>query len=56
MEFLSSAKILHQMNYKLFASIGTADFYTEHGIPVSTALVLSFARERALSEDVLNAV
>ncbi|XP_043188105.1 CAD protein-like [Amphibalanus amphitrite] len=35
-EFLSSAKILHQLNYKLFASIGTADFYTEHGIPVET--------------------
>lgn len=27
-------KILQRLNFKLFASIGTADFYTDHGIKV----------------------
>lgn len=32
-EFLMSARLLFQMGYKLYGSTGTADFYTEHGIP-----------------------
>ncbi|XP_066599844.1 multifunctional protein r [Prorops nasuta] len=34
MELLSAIKSLHEMKYKLYASMGTADFYMEHGIEV----------------------
>lgn len=33
-ELLPSIKKLHELNYKLFATAGTADFIKEHGIPV----------------------
>ncbi|KAK9731180.1 Carbamoyl-phosphate synthase small chain, CPSase domain [Popillia japonica] len=32
MELLPSMRALSKMGYKLFASLGTADFYTEHGV------------------------
>ena len=32
---LTSIRDLSRMGYKLYASMGTADFYTEHGIQVS---------------------
>lgn len=35
MELLESIRNLKNMGYKLYASMGTADFYTEHGIKVS---------------------
>lgn len=35
MELLESIRNLKNMGYKLYASMGTADFYTEHGIEVS---------------------
>lgn len=35
MELLPSVRILHRMGYKLYASMGTGDFYTEHGVEVS---------------------
>lgn len=35
MELLPSIRSLHKMGYKLYASMGTADFYTEHGVKVS---------------------
>lgn len=35
MELLPSIRSLHRMGYKLFASMGTADFYIEHGVEVS---------------------
>lgn len=35
-EFLPSARKLVQMGYKLFASPGTADFLSEHGLEVTT--------------------
>lgn len=35
MELLESIRNLKTMGYKLYASMGTADFYTEHGIKVS---------------------
>lgn len=35
-ELLPYIVILHKMGYKLYASMGTADFYTEHGVDVST--------------------
>lgn len=34
-ELLESIRNLKNMGYKLYASMGTADFYTEHGIEVS---------------------
>ncbi|CAL7950785.1 unnamed protein product [Xylocopa violacea] len=34
MELLPSISSLHKMGYKLYASMGTADFYTEHGVEV----------------------
>lgn len=38
MELLPSIRSLHKMGYKLYASMGTADFYTEHGVKVSEKL------------------
>lgn len=35
-ELLPSVRALSQMGYKLYASMGTGDFYAEHGIDVST--------------------
>jgi len=35
MELLESIINLKSMGYKLYASMGTADFYTEHGVEVS---------------------
>ena len=35
MELLPSIRILEKMGYKLYASMGTGDFYTEHGVEVS---------------------
>ena len=37
-EMLSSVRTLHELGFKLYASPGTADFYTEHGITVSCNL------------------
>lgn len=34
MELLPSVQTLHKMGYKLYASMGTGDFYTEHGVEV----------------------
>jgi carbamoyl-phosphate synthase/aspartate carbamoyltransferase/dihydroorotase len=34
-ELLPYVRSLHKMGYKLYASMGTADFYTEHGVNVS---------------------
>jgi carbamoyl-phosphate synthase / aspartate carbamoyltransferase / dihydroorotase len=38
MELLPSVHALQKMGYKLYASMGTGDFYTEHGIEVKLAL------------------
>ena len=35
-ELLPLVERLHQCGYALFATPGTADYYTEHGVPVST--------------------
>ena len=40
-ELLPYIVILHKMGYKLYASMGTADFYTEHGVDVSTLCVFT---------------
>ena len=34
-ELLPTVRSLENMGYKLYASMGTADFYTEHGVRVS---------------------
>ncbi|KAI4481323.1 hypothetical protein M0804_009443 [Polistes exclamans] len=34
MELLPAISSLHKMGYNLYASMGTADFYTEHGVEV----------------------
>lgn len=36
MELLPSVRTLHKMGYKLYASMGTGDFYTEHGVEVTS--------------------
>ncbi|EZA54099.1 CAD protein [Ooceraea biroi] len=38
MELLESIRNLKNMGYKLYASMGTADFYTEHGVEVEPVL------------------
>lgn len=35
MELLPSIRILSKLGYKLYGSMGTGDFYTEHGVNVS---------------------
>lgn len=35
-ELLSSVKLLEKMNFNLYASIGTADFYSTHGVQIET--------------------
>lgn len=41
MELLSSIRSLSKMGYKMYASMGTGDFYTEHGLDVSIINLLS---------------
>ncbi|XP_075969531.1 carbamoyl-phosphate synthetase 2, aspartate transcarbamylase, and dihydroorotase rudimentary isoform X1 [Anticarsia gemmatalis] len=36
MELLPSVRALHKMGYKLYASMGTGDFYAEHGVDVES--------------------
>lgn len=38
---LPSVKTLQELGFQLYASLGTADFYTEHGIKVSTSIQLN---------------
>ncbi len=35
-EMLGSVRLLLDMGYKLYGSMGTADFYNEHGLKVET--------------------
>lgn len=39
MELLPSMRALHKMGYKLYASLGTADFYNEHHVEVSDKII-----------------
>jgi carbamoyl-phosphate synthase/aspartate carbamoyltransferase/dihydroorotase len=41
MELLPSMRVLQKLGYKLYASLGTADFYNEHGVKVSAASKLT---------------
>lgn len=36
-ELLPTVRTLESLGYNLYASLGTADFYTEHGIKVAGA-------------------
>lgn len=38
-------RALDKMGYKLYASLGTADFYTEHGVNVSVLFFAFFSAE-----------
>ena len=38
-EFLESMRILQRLNFTLYASMGTADFYSEHGIKVGSQII-----------------
>lgn len=38
MELLPSVQALQKMGYKLYGSMGTGDFYTEHGVKVIKVL------------------
>lgn len=40
MELLPSMRSLQKMGYKLYASLGTADYYNEHGVDVSRHNIL----------------
>lgn len=46
-EMLPSVKKLYNMGFKLFATAGTADFISEHGIPVQYLEVLSEGDEKS---------
>lgn len=37
-EMLPSVKTLKDLGYQLYASLGTADFYSEHGVEVGLQL------------------
>uniref|UniRef100_A0A336MXI5 carbamoyl-phosphate synthase (ammonia) n=1 Tax=Culicoides sonorensis TaxID=179676 RepID=A0A336MXI5_CULSO len=41
MEMLPSIRTLQKLGYKLYASMGTGDFYAEHGVDVSIKLSLN---------------
>lgn len=40
LELLPSVRALHSMGYKLYASMGTGDFYAEHGVEVCENVLL----------------
>lgn len=42
MELLPSIRALAALNYKLYASLGTGDFYAMHGVDVSTLFYFLF--------------
>ena len=39
MMMMNSVRTLANMNYNLYASMGTADFYSEHGIRVKMGYI-----------------
>lgn len=39
LELLPSIRALSKMGYKLYASLGTGDFYAEHGVDVSIEFI-----------------
>lgn len=41
---LPSVRTLEKLGYKLYASLGTADFYNDHGITVSWTFHILFNR------------
>lgn len=55
MELLSSVRMLQKMNYKLYASSGTADFYREHGLNVEPVNeVFDYSEEQTANGDLQN--
>lgn len=45
-ELLPTVEALQSLGYNLYASLGTADFYTEHGVKVLRVTVTVGRRER----------
>ena len=39
-EILPSIRVLHELGYKLYGSMGTADYFKEHGVPVEGGWVV----------------
>ena len=35
-EILPSVRLLHELGYKLYGSLGTSDYFREHGVPVES--------------------
>ena len=52
-EMLPTVRSLQSMRYKLYASMGTADFYTEHGIKVGVPDALLWINKQPLWAGVL---
>lgn len=46
-ELLPTVEALQSLGYNLYASLGTADFYTEHGVKVLRVTVAVGQRGRA---------
>ena len=46
-EMLASVKTLKDLGYQLYASLGTADFYSEHDVEVSLLVNLSGAKSHS---------
>ena len=49
-EMLPSIRKLHKLSYNLFATVGTADYLEEHGVPVQYLEVLGNEQEHQKSE------
>ena len=49
-EMLPSIKKLHKLGYNLFATVGTADYLEEHGVPVQYLEVLDNEQQHQKSE------
>jgi hypothetical protein len=47
---IGSVRILEKLGFKLYASMGTADFYAEHGIKVSYYLCISITNSTFVSK------
>lgn len=45
-ELLPTVRLLESLGYSLYASLGTADFYTEHGVKVPGPFNLPLLRTR----------
>ncbi len=47
MELLPTVRTLESLGYNLYASLGTADFYTEHGVKVQWITYIDLLKKSA---------